>query len=633
MDQFIPKNIEREKVAVGYLAGSCLDDQTEILTENGWKLFENLEKETEKVVTLNPETNEIEYHLPKRYIKEKYNGKLHYIENKNVCYAVTPNHNMYASIHKPGLNNNMSHKKLNLQLIKSENLFGKYFHCKKDAIWKGEEKEYFVLPKIEYIMSNGNSSRIIVCEERKFKMDDWLKFFGFWLAEGWISKTKNLYQVGVSQKKDNDYLNIMKKIFKEFGFNPLYSNDKIQLRVINKQLWAYLKQFGGAKEKYIPKEILKLSTRQLNILLDWYIKGDGNTSRGDQYKNKFQRKHAWTVSKKLADDLMEISLKTEIAASIKNRGKRNSRMSDGREISATTDCYTISFYSHPLDSKKNKLTPPIRPEHQKEIKYSGYVYCVEVDNHLIYVRRKNSKNTEMGLWVGNSHLIDVEEIRGLFQRLRVDDTLKNKFQVALCGFDLRGTHTDVDTRTGEKRTRNIEPKETSWYQYERIFTDDYRMIEDKKYLDFLMKFKREDYPNEENMIYRRVWTKLLKKYATNYNLMDISLAPLSLKGKEFNLAKSQLKLIESSFHKKAVICTSYAPKIGPYDIDGRHEKNCILIPERKNHKDWFKYAKKLIESKNMREDLGNQLYEDFHIKYHIDTDSKLRREFYLSILK
>mgnify|MGYP001562938284 FL=1 len=239
----------------------------------------------------------------------------------------------------------------------------------------------------------------------------------------------------------------------------------------------------------------------------------------------------------------------------------------------------------------------------------------------------------VGYLAGSSHLVDLEEIQGLFQRLRVDNNLKNKFQVILCGFDLRGSHTNVNTQTGKQETRPILPKETSWYLYEKLFTDDYRMIEDKKYLDFLMKFKREDYPNEENMTYRRVWTKLLKKYAENYNLMDISLAPLSYKGGEFNISKSQLKLIEGAFHKKAVICTSYAPKIGPYDIDGVHEKNCILIPERKNHKDWFKYTKKLIESPAMREDLGNQLYEDFHIKYHIDTDSKNRRELYLNLLK
>ncbi len=238
----------------------------------------------------------------------------------------------------------------------------------------------------------------------------------------------------------------------------------------------------------------------------------------------------------------------------------------------------------------------------------------------------------VGYLGGSSHLADLELLKGMFQRLRVDPIIK-KTQIVLCGFDIRGSHTDIDQKTGEIRTRPILPKETSWYQYEKLFTDDYRMIEDKKYFDFLMKFKREDYPNEENMTYRRVWTKLLKKYSTNYDLFDISLAPLKISSEIFNLVKSPLKLAECTFKKKPVICTSFYPKIGPYDEFGRHEKNCILIPERKNHKDWFKYVKKLINSPAMREDLGNQLYEDCKDVFHIDSDSRNRRSFYLSILK
>lgn len=230
-------------------------------------------------------------------------------------------------------------------------------------------------------------------------------------------------------------------------------------------------------------------------------------------------------------------------------------------------------------------------------------------------------------WLGgSSHLADLEILRGMFQRLRVD-TVMNKTQIVLCGYDLRGTHTDINPQTGEKKTRPITPQETSWYQFEKIFTDEYRIIKDKKYLDYLMKFEQNgNFPNEENMEYRRIWTKLLKKYATNYNLFDISVAPLS--PNIFNYVKSQLKVIESGFHHKMLITQDY----GPYQIDMIHGKNGMLVQERKNHKDWFKFVKQGIESKAMREDLGEALYETVKDKYHIDTDSKNRRSFYLSLL-
>ena len=82
-------------------------------------------------------------------------------------------------------------------------------------------------------------------------MDDWLKFFGFWVAEGWTSKTKGLNQVGICQSKDNDYLNELYSVLVRMGFNPTFTKDGKQVRVFNMQLWKYLSQFGYAQDKFI----------------------------------------------------------------------------------------------------------------------------------------------------------------------------------------------------------------------------------------------------------------------------------------------------------------------------------------------------------------------------------------------
>lgn len=44
----------------------CYDDETKILTDEGWKLFSELNK-GEKVATLNQESGEIEYQIPLEY--------------------------------------------------------------------------------------------------------------------------------------------------------------------------------------------------------------------------------------------------------------------------------------------------------------------------------------------------------------------------------------------------------------------------------------------------------------------------------------------------------------------------------------------------------------------------------------
>jgi hypothetical protein len=56
-------------------------------------------------------------------------------------------------------------------------------------------------------------------------------------------------------------------------------------------------------------------------------------------------------------------------------------------------------------------------------------------------------------------------------------TLKDKVQYVLCGFDTRGTVTEINQQTGEKKQRAIKPEETVWARYEEIFTNNYGTID------------------------------------------------------------------------------------------------------------------------------------------------------------
>ena len=516
--QFIP-NLEPSngRLRVGWLGGSCMTPDTEILTNEGWKRFDTL-NQTETVATLNPNTNELEYHKPTGYICEPFEGELNCAKNGLVEYEVTPNHNMYASVAK-----SLIHKKLNLELIQSEKVHGKNFHIKKDALWVGKEEEYFVLPMLnEYAELEENESYVdrlihkkrydVLSEkygsDRFINMDNWLEFFGFWMAEGWTSKTKGLYQVGIAQTKDNGYLSHMYELLVNMGFNPKYTKDKKQIRVFDKQLWDYLSNFGNAYDKFIPQEVLELSPRQLTIFLEWFIKGDGHIEN-----NKYTRTRAFTCSPSLANNLQEIALKIGVSATITNRGKRTSEIK-GRAIKSQYDALVINFTKHPSVSKHNKNTPLIKTEDQYNRYYKGNVYCVEVQNHIIYVRR-NGK----AMWIGNSHLKDLQILEGVVSKLKSDGLL-DKVQFVLCGFDLRGTHTDIDPVSKQQRTRPITPMESVWYQYEKIFTANYTSIS-PEYKDFLLKFKEGEYQNISNEPYRRVWTKPITTYATNYNLFDV----------------------------------------------------------------------------------------------------------------
>jgi glycosyltransferase involved in cell wall biosynthesis len=238
-------------------------------------------------------------------------------------------------------------------------------------------------------------------------------------------------------------------------------------------------------------------------------------------------------------------------------------------------------------------------------------------------------------WLGgSSHLKDLEILNGLVSKLRGDGLLE-KIQFVLYGFDLRGTHTEIDSVTKEQKVRNILPKESVWYQYERIFTDDYKSIS-PEYRDFLLKFKQEEFPGVENESYRRVWTKHISSYATNYNLFDVSLAPLE--ENIFNKVKSQLKVIEAGFHKKAIIAQNF----GPYKIDLKNTlqfgggfdetANSVLIDSNKNHKDWYSAIKKLVNNPELVKTLSSNLYNTVKTEYSIQKVTTDRKELYKKLV-
>jgi len=239
-------------------------------------------------------------------------------------------------------------------------------------------------------------------------------------------------------------------------------------------------------------------------------------------------------------------------------------------------------------------------------------------------------------WLGgSSHLKDLEILKGIVAKLTTDKLI-DKVQFVLCGFDIRGTHTEIDPTTGEQRTRNISPMESVWYSYERIFTDDYKSVS-PEYKDFLMKFiPNSEFEGINNEAYRRVWTKPISTYATNYNLFDVSLAPLE--ENIFNKVKSQLKVIEAGFHHKAIIAQNF----GPYTIDIKNavkfgggfeeDGNGILIDEAKNHKDWYASIKKLIQNPDVVKQLQDNLHNTVKDTYSLNKVTEQRRELYLNLV-
>jgi glycosyltransferase involved in cell wall biosynthesis len=245
---------------------------------------------------------------------------------------------------------------------------------------------------------------------------------------------------------------------------------------------------------------------------------------------------------------------------------------------------------------------------------------------------KESEKIRIGWLGGSSHLHDLKLLEGFVCKNEID--LKSKVQYVLCGFDTRGVITEINPKTGEQRKRDILPHETVWARYEEIFTNKYGIVDDE-YKKYLLKFENGVYDlKSEELPYLRVWTQPVNKYAANYSNFDISLAPI--KNHIFNRMKSQLKVIEAGFYKKALI----ASNVGPYTIDLKHclkngeftDGNAMLVSENRNHSDWSKFIKKLVNNPNLITDMGERLYESVKDKYDLNVVTKNRAEFYKSII-
>lgn len=241
-----------------------------------------------------------------------------------------------------------------------------------------------------------------------------------------------------------------------------------------------------------------------------------------------------------------------------------------------------------------------------------------------------SEKIRFGWLGGSSHYYDIELMSSGISSILGQ---YSNTQFVLCGFDLRGNVTEFNPETGEQRMRPIQPTETVWYRYEKIFTENYKYI-DEDYKKYLLSFTQKEYDDTEKR-YRRVWTQPVNKYAMNYNLFDVSFAPLL--DTEFNNNKSQLKVIESGFHKKALIASEILPYtddlINAFEFGGKFNDkgNALLVSPKKNHKQWTQQMKRLIENPNMIEDLGNKLYETVKDTYSIQTVCEERTQFLKSI--
>jgi len=357
----------------------CYDDQTEVLTRRGWIKWEDASM-SDEFATLNPDTNTLEYQQPSRLIRYHHSGQMYHVANRSLDMCVTPDHRMWAK----------RRDKDSYEVMRATEVDGKAVRYQTGGMdWKGVDRDHHVLEGFE--QNRGSWTKTVM--PAKIDSETWATFLGWYISEGHCDVLRGNYRIRIAQRSGA----VRDRMRETLGSLPWTVNeDKNGFSIINEQLWREVSPLGKSYEKYIPGYAKEWSPRLLKWLLIALIEGDGDDN-GAYY----------TSSSRLRDDVSEIALKLGYAASIAKRNPVGhvSHIKDGRVVTTKHDQWKVNIreeglhpWYHPSEYKGihgERLDQSRANACSEWIKYDGEVFCAEVPNHLLIVRR-NGKSVVSG---------------------------------------------------------------------------------------------------------------------------------------------------------------------------------------------------------------------------------------------
>lgn len=371
---------------------NCFDDKTEVLTEDGWKLFQNLDDE--RVYSFDMDEKELVLEEPIDYIEKDVDEILRY-EGESVSIGATGKHDMIVSY-----GNGWSKRELGD--IKENNNSYIRVPCKTGGVGDGVS-DSFVLDEVNGEFEYQDELYKGEWSEKSISLKDWSRFLGIYLAEGWTNTDDKGYTVYISATKQEQRDKVM-HLLDSMGFD--YSSYDDVIVVNNKQLAVEIESLSkGASNKVIPDYVFNWSAEIINVFLDWYTLGDGNIT-------SYGVRRIWTTSEEMSDQLQHLFILTGSDASV-IKSERDKMMVLGQECNAE-DLYCVQ------ERKSDSKSISQRNNEIKKVSYDGKVRCVTVSNGTLIVRR--NKKT---LLVGNCRCSQAPVVDDRFKDEDSFDELKS----------------------------------------------------------------------------------------------------------------------------------------------------------------------------------------------------------------
>lgn len=325
----------------------CFDEETDILTEQGWVRGIDL-KEGVEVATFNLDKNLIEYQTPQSYINKPYQGEMIYFskgkKDSGVDLLVTSSHRLMKTALGTAAKYSDQHWGFETVMNTLKNT-SFYFKHSVDNFNKDLEFDDNIFRLIGWIASDGSIS--------VNKKDD---FCIYQSKEENFPKIRSILDaLGITYKEKTRERNIT-----EIQNRPLLKKSKI----CHEFYFQYQKLYNNYKNKYVLPEILKnCSKRQFDIFLESFVDGDG--SRYQRHGGPSSYMVLYGI-KKMLEQIQILCVKNGIRSIL-----RVYRSKD----------YKLNVL---LNSQKERLS---RKLNFQIVEYTGRVWCVTVPNTSLIIRR------------------------------------------------------------------------------------------------------------------------------------------------------------------------------------------------------------------------------------------------------
>jgi len=358
---------------------TCYDDSHDVLTSSGWVNVKDVTTD-HKVASL--VDNKLKYQTPTDIQSYDHDGLMYLVESNQISLCVTPNHRMWVRKRTGPYKAELAEKILNER---------RYYKKNVDDIIVEPNNEFFAYN------TKGEITHFKLGEQ-KILIDEWLMFFGIWLAEGCLHK-QNKYIVFAAHKErvKQELISISLKLGWKYNDQRDHHDALSQdiFNFTNLDVHDHLLPINvGAVNKYFPEWVWNLSQAHCRILINGMMLGDGHTMENGTRRYD-------TSSKQLADGFQRLCLHAGYSTNISLKYEAGhcaqpikSGKSIGTVIKSTCDAYRMTIIEtqiEPLVNKsiKKNADKTVTGNHDSMIQYKGKVYCCTVPGQgVIVVRRK-----------------------------------------------------------------------------------------------------------------------------------------------------------------------------------------------------------------------------------------------------